>query len=230
MSSPPAELADFSRFAAELQVEDGSAFELHDYQRRDLEPYFQGVRELAILLPKKNGKSTLIAALALYHLLVTPNAECIIVAASREQADIVLRQARMFVRQSPSLARQMEIQLRTIRIKGEEGRIRILASDADTADGSIPTLAIVDELHRHKSADLYGVLRNGLGPRNGRIITISTAGSRSDSPLGQIRAQAHQLGTFKRRGMRNTARSADGRFAFVEYCLGPDDDADDLER
>jgi phage terminase large subunit-like protein len=229
LSDAVTRLDEFGLFASELQIEDGSAFALQAYQRRDLVPYFDGCRELVILLPKKNGKSTLIAALALYHLLTVPNAECIIVAASREQADIVLRQARMFVRQSPSLSKELEIQQRTIRVRGEEGRIRILASDADTLDGALPTLAIVDELHRHKSADAYGVLRNGLGPRNGQIITISTAGSRSDSPLGQIRAQAHQLPTFARDGMRNTARSADGRFSFVEYGLGPDDDADDLE-
>lgn len=228
-SAARARLEEFARFAAELQVEGGAGFELQPYQRRDLEPYFEGCRELAILIPKKNGKSTLVSSLALYHLVTTPNAECIIVAASREQADIVLRQARMFVRQSPSLSKMLEIQQRTIRVKDEEGRIRILASDADTADGSIPTLAIVDELHRHKSADLYGVLRNGLGPRNGQIITISTAGATSDSPLGQIRATAHQMPSFRRQGTRNTARSADGRFAFVEYCLGPNDDADDLK-
>lgn len=228
-SAARSRLEEFARFSAELQIEDGSAFALQPYQRRDLEPYFQGCRELAILIPKKNGKTTLIAALCIYHLLVTPNAECIIVAASREQAEIVLRQARMFIRQSPALSKRMGILQRTVTSKVDEGRIRVLASDADTADGSIPTLAIVDELHRHRSADLYGVLRNGLGPRQGQIITISTAGSTMDSPLGQIRQTAHQLGTFKRVGMRNTARSADGRFAFVEYCLGPDDDASNLK-
>jgi membrane protease YdiL (CAAX protease family) len=39
----------------------------------------------------------------------------------------------------------------------------------------LPTLALVDELHRHKSGELYGVLADGCGPRNGQVITISTA-------------------------------------------------------
>jgi phage terminase large subunit-like protein len=57
---------------------------------------------------------------------------------------------------------------REIQSLSDEGVVKVLASDVDTADGVIPTLAIVDELHRHKSADLYGVFRDGLGPRSGR--------------------------------------------------------------
>jgi phage terminase large subunit-like protein len=52
----------------------------------------------------------------------------------------------------------------------------VLAADVDTADGVIPTLALVDEMHRHKSAGLYGVFRDGLGARDGQMLTISTAG------------------------------------------------------
>ena len=59
----------------------------------------------------------------------------------------------------------------------------MLAADADTADGVIPTLAIVDELHRHPSGALYGVFRDGL-LGDGQMVTISTAGATLDSPLG----------------------------------------------
>lgn len=222
----PAGLPKFRRFAAELKVENGSSFTLLSWQRTVLWDYFDGARETVIIVPKKNGKSTLIAALALYHLLVTPNAECIIVAASREQAEIILRQARMFIRQSTQLQRYMHILQRSILSKLDEGRVRVLASDADTADGTIPTLAIVDELHRQKSLDLYGVLRDGLGPRNGQLITISTAGAAIASPLGEIRSRAHALSGFKRKGKHNYVRR--GAFAFHEWCLDPDDDTEDL--
>lgn len=198
------------------------------FQKRVLSDYFAGARETALIIPKKNGKTTLLAALALYHLVVIPNAECIIVAASREQAEIVLRQARMFVRGSEALQRLMTIQQRSVVSKMDEGRIRVLASDADTADGSIPTLAIVDELHRHKSAELYAVLRDGLGPRTGQLITISTAGFAMDSPLGKLRTAAHLLPGFVRKGKHNHVRSENGMFAFHEWCMDPTDDIDDI--
>src|SRR5262245_60032993 len=91
-------LDEFEAFAGELRIEDGRPFGLFDEQKLILEDFFEGCRQTVIILPKKNGKTTLIAALALYHLLTVPNAECIMLASSREQAEIILRQARMFVR------------------------------------------------------------------------------------------------------------------------------------
>lgn len=228
LSAEATDLDSFEAFASELRIEDGTPFVLHPYQREMLADYFDGARETAVIIPKKNGKSTTVAALALYHLVVTPNAECIIVAAARDQAEVILRQARMFYHKSEPLQRLMVIRQRSILSTLDEGRIRVLASDEDTADGVIPTLAIVDELHRHKSAELYGVLRDGLGPRGGRMVTISTAASALDSPLGQLRTHAHSLPGFTRQGKHNHVRSSDGVFAFHEWCLDAEDDVEDM--
>jgi Phage Terminase len=103
----------------------------------------------------------------------------------------------------------------------------VLASDEDTADGVIPTLAIVDELHRHKSSALYGVFRDGLG-RKGRMITISTAGDDEESPLGLMREKAYQL-EVKRDGAYRFARSPDGGYVMHEWALEPGQDLRDLE-
>lgn len=187
---------------------------------------FDGVRETLILIPKKNGKSTLLGALALYHLITTPDAECVIAAASRDQAQIMLRQAQGFIRRSPSLQMRLQVKQREIIHRTLGGRVRVMASDVDTADGVIPTLALVDELHRHKSADLYGVFRDGLGPRQGRMVTISTAGDSESSPLGELRAAAHGMPGMVRDGAYRYVRS-DG-FAMHEWALGPADDRDDL--
>lgn len=230
MSSPSAarpELEAFKRFASELRTEDGDPFQVFGFQETILGPCFDGVPNTVIIMPKKNGKTTLIAALALYHLLVTPNADCIIVAASREQAGICLKAARIFVRNHPELSRLMSIYQRTISLKGEEGRIRVLASDSDTLDGENPTLAIVDELHRHKNLEVYGVLRDGMVRPGARMVTISTAGSNTDSPLGQIRASAHKMQGFVREGTFNHVRT--DTFAFFEWCLDQEADVEDME-
>lgn len=200
---------------------------LEDFQRLMLQPLFDGVTETLILLPKKNGKTTLLAALALFHLLTTPDAECVIAAAARHQAEIMLKQARKFIQKSPSLSRLMKVQRREIHSLVDDGIIRILAADADTADGVIPTLALVDELHRHKSADLYGVFADGLGPRNGKMITISTAGDDDMSPLGKMRRAAYELPGLKRDGAYRCASTDD--YAMHEWALEPDQDLEDLE-
>jgi phage terminase large subunit-like protein len=232
-SADAPELESFARFCSALVLDSGEAMVLEPFQRRMLADYFAGATETLILLPKKNGKSTLLAALALYHLVTTPDAECVIGAASRDQATILYDQAAGFVRRSDGLLKRVKVKrgYREIQAARENdaGRIRVLAADVDTADGVIPTLALVDELHRHKSAGLYGVFRDGLGPRAGRMLTISTAGDSENSPLGLMRAAARQRELVERTTTYSYVRSVDGLYAMHEWALSREEDTDDLE-
>jgi Phage Terminase len=191
---PRPSTSEFAKFAGQLVLDNGKPFKIQPYQRLMLADYFAGATETVIVIPKKNGKTTLLSALALYHLWREPDAECVIVAASRDQARILFKQAAGLVLRS-ELAPKFDVKggYGEIRLAGEKmgGRIRVLAADSATADGVIPTLALVDELRRHPSAELYGVFRDGLGPRDGQMLTISTAGATFASPLGRLRAKAH---------------------------------------
>ena len=70
------DLEAFDRFAAGvLTVENGQPLVLEAFQRTILADYFAGSSELVCLLPKKNGKSSLLGAVALWHLLSVPFAE-----------------------------------------------------------------------------------------------------------------------------------------------------------
>lgn len=203
---------------------------LEDYQRTMLGDYFAGTIETLILIPKKNGKSTLLAALALFHLITTPDAECVVGAASRDQATILYDQAAGFVRRSDGLQARVDVKrgYREMRNRRDSGRIRVLAADVDTADGVIPTLALVDELHRHKSAGLYGVFRDGLGPRGGQMITISTAGEHEQSALGLMRTAALDLPNTERDGAHVFAATGDRSYVLHEWALRKEDDLDDM--
>jgi phage terminase large subunit-like protein len=224
------DLPAFERFCAALRLDSGRALVLEPFQRAMLRDYFAGVRETLILLSKKNGKTTILAALALWHLLVTDDAECVIGATSRDQAGILFDQATGFVRRSPGLQTRLLVRrgYREIRSRRDSGRIRVLAADVDTADGIIPTLALMDELHRAASAGLYGIFRDGLGPRAGQMVAISVAGEHELSPLGEMRAAARRLASLRRRGRYVYARSEDGGFAMHEWALEAGDDYHDM--
>jgi phage terminase large subunit-like protein len=217
----PYSLVEFVDFCKKLGIK------VEPFQKRMLRSHFDGTRELVILVPKKNGKTTLMAAMALFHIQRTEDAECVIGASSRDQAAILFRQAENLVQKAELEEFRVRTGYREIRHGG--GRLRVLAADAATADGVIPTLALVDELHRHPSGDLYGVFRDGLGPRNGRMVTISTAGARTASPLGELRAKAHALPNFRRVDCRNEASSEDRAFVWIEYCLLDTDDVSNLK-
>jgi len=228
VSDGPGELEAFCRFCARvLTTEDGATFVIEPFQRMLLADHFGGARETVVIAPKKNGKTSLLAALGLYHLLSTPFADAIVVAASRDQAGNLLRQIVGFVQRSTALQGRLKVKQREIVSDDLGGRIRVLASDVDTTDGERPTLAVVDELHRHRSSDLYGVLRDGLGPRKGRLVCISTAGDDETSPLGQLRAKAHAMPGMVRDGAHRYV--SDDHLSFHEWALDTDQDVDDLE-
>src|SRR6266540_1578337 len=161
-------LQGFAKFCEKLKIESGAPFRLLSFQRALLADYFGGTRQTVAIIPKKNGKTTLVAALALYHLWNIENADGIVVAASRDQAQKILDQMRMFVRSSDEVARDLKVTQRTITHPKLNGEIEVRASDVDKVDGVLPTLAIIDELHRHRTAELYGVISDGLLLEAGR--------------------------------------------------------------
>ncbi len=215
--------------AGHLTTESGAPLVLEPFQQVILEDFFAGTRETVVLLPKKNGKSTLMAALGLFVLVTHPDAEVAIAAASRDQAALIHRQAAGMVRRSPWLAKRVRATLRELRSRRDGGVVRVLAADVDTVDGWLGDLAICDELHRHKTVELYGVLRDGLGPRNGRMVTISTAGDDEESPLGKIRQTAHELPDVTSDGAYHCCRSANRGFVLHEWALDADADREDME-
>lgn len=226
-------LDGFAAFCRGLVLDSGERFELEPFQRTMLADHFGGVTESVIVIPKKNGKTTLLGALALFHLLEWPEAECVIGASSRDQARILFKQAAGLVRRS-KLDGKFDVKSGYGEIRLKDGtkdgpRVRVLAADANTADGVIPTLALVDELHRHPSGELYGVFLDGLGPRQGRMITISTAGATQDSPLGLLRRKAFELEVVRDERSKYTyACAPDGSFALHEWSLRPEDNVDDM--
>lgn len=231
------ELTRFAEFCSHLTLSTGQQMKLEAFQRKMLRDYFAGVDELVICIPKKNGKTTLLAALALYHLLHTDDADCVIVANSALQAMKLFDEARGFVQRSSELQEDL-IVLRGYReirrrnpddhenTKNFRGLIKVLAADADTADGWGGTLALIDELHRMKDSELYGVIYDGLGPRSGQLITISTAGETVDSPLGELRAKAYALPKMQRKGAHRYVTN--GAFSMHEWALEPDQDREDM--
>jgi phage terminase large subunit-like protein len=87
----------------------------------------------------------------------------------------------------------------------------------------------MDELHRAKSAALYGVFRDGLGPRGGQMLAISVAGDHEQTPLGMMRSSARRLPIQRRKGAYRYSRSEDGAFALHEWSLDQEDDLDDMK-
>jgi phage terminase large subunit-like protein len=211
-----------------------------------------GLVELIVLIPKGNGKTTLLAALAVFHLLLTPNANCYIGAADLEQADEMYRFATHYCQSEPEIGRLVRLRPSSRRIlsRRDGGFIKVLASDQSQAGGKRqhinPTLFLCDELQAHDNDSLYVAGRNGLFKRNGQMVVISFAGHSEQSKLGQLRTGCmafakvggsiakgllvDRAGRTKphKNGRLTVARSKSGNTVMVEWACTDKDDLNDF--
>ena len=235
---------------------DGRPFTLEPFWRFILKTVFRtGLVELLVLLPKGNGKTAVLAALAVFHLLVTPNAQCFIAAADTEQADELYRFAQHYI-ESPdhSLEGFLLVRASTRRIKSrrDQGFIRVLASDKTRAGGKKhsynPTLAIIEELHAHENDNAYVALRSAAFKRGGMVLDISTAGHDPESTLGKLRTGFLSIGTEggvvqthmkigrggrpvrdPKKGRLTICRSKSDRNVMLEWACAEEDDLRDMK-
>lgn len=200
------------------------------FQRRALEDYFNGTAETVILLPKGNGKSTLLAALGLYHLAIVPDGDVKIVASGRPAAEQIFEFAWRMIVNSPKLKRLFHVvrSHREIHRIGQTGSLKACPAELGSIDGKAPTLVLADELHHWSKVEVYAFLSGGLHKRGGRIVGITTAGADQTSFLGIMRAAALRH-TITQRGSYTYALTPDLRFALHEFALEPGAAYDDME-
>ncbi len=148
--------------------------------------------------PKKTGKTTLAACLALYFLLADgePSPLVVCAAASDDQADLVFGAAKTMVKMSPTLSQLCTAWDREITVKDQPGaRLRRVSAVAGTNDGMNVHAAILDELHEWvgaKGEAVWNVITNGTGARRQpMVLQITTAGYDLD---GTICGRQYQYG------------------------------------
>lgn len=172
----------------------GRSFEPMDYQTQlILRPLFGWVdqagvrrfRKAYIEIPKKNGKTSLIAGLALYMLLADGElgAEVYVAAADREQARILFSAARAMVDTSPALQKRLQVFQNYIERKDDKSAFfRVLSAEAATKHGPNIHCLIIDELHAQPDRELFEALTRGVvARRQPLILLITTAGDDDES-------------------------------------------------
>jgi len=192
----------------------------HDGNREINLAYFE--------VPKKSGKTEMVAGIVLMCLVLDPNPGCQIygAAAATRQAMNVYRAAAKMVEQSPYLSSVLRVMRGTNRIvkrSDPDSFYAAIAADGDFSDGINPSVVIADELHRwktRKAVENWDVLRlGGIARKQTLTIAITTAGVQSESPL------AWQLHEKTRKIEQGVAH--DPTFFGKIYGADPEDDWED---
>lgn len=152
-------------------------------------------REAYTEVARKNGKTTLLAAIGLYLAFADgePGAEVYSAATKRDQAKLCWSEADRMVQSTPALARLIQRKPSVSNLSNLQtfSKFEPLGRDSDTADGLNPHAAIIDELHAHPNRGMVDVLRTALGARLQPILwAITTAGSDQESVWWQMRTYA----------------------------------------
>lgn len=132
-----------------------------------------------IEIARKNGKSTVGSGVGLYLLSADhePGAEVYSAATKRDQARITHAEAVRMVKASPWLRKRIKCYKDNLHIAGTASKFEPLGADADTMDGLNVHGAIIDEVHAHKTREVWDVLDTATGSRRQPLLFgITTAG------------------------------------------------------
>lgn len=166
----------------------GGTFKLQEWQKRFIRDVYEPhgldgrrrVRRAILSIARKNGKTALIAALVLAHLVgpeAVQNGEIYSAANDRAQAAQVFKFAAQIVRADPELLQMVKIvdSTKHIACYRNGSFYSAISAEAGTKHGYSPTLVIFDELAQVKNRDLYDVLDTSMGGRSEPLfISIST--------------------------------------------------------
>jgi phage terminase large subunit-like protein len=205
-------------------------FELEPYMRRIARAYFSPAREICVVLPRGNAKTTMAALIALHHLLTVQGASVVVGASSRDQARVACERMESFLDHDEldGVVTRRHLELR---FEGPEGmrKLRVVPSDGPRTHGLSCTLYVGDEVWAWAArADLLTAFTTGLVKRpDSKLLMISTSAGDLDSPLGRLRRRAMGMANVHRAGPVVEARSRD--FHWLEWSLGEQHELNNLK-
>lgn len=207
----------------------GKRFWLFPWQEQIVRDIFGIVKEdgnrqfrtAYVEIGKKNGKSELAAAIALYLLFADnePSAEVYGAAADRQQASIVFDVANQMVKMSPALMKRSKIMAAGKRIVNysNAGFYQVLSAEVGTKHGLNVSGLVLDEVHAQPNRKLYDVLTKGSGDAREQplFFLITTAGTNRESICYELHSKALDI---------LEGRKIDYTFYPVVYGLTDEDD------
>ena len=217
----------------------GSRIELEAWQRWvfneifriDQDSGFRYWRQVLLMLPRKNAKSTKVAAAGHYLLGFDGEGgpEGYSGAWGTEQASITLEAAKAMRSMSPMLKGRTLEYAKEIRSPKNRGVWKVVSKLADMQQGTNPHFALIDEYHVHKRSDLYDAFKRGTQARQQPLVLVITTEADDDSgPLAVMQ------GGFAAQGVEieqpteylTIARDHRSKSLMIRFGIRPDQDVD----
>jgi phage terminase large subunit-like protein len=159
--------------------------------------YVRIIREVWAELPRKNGKTTIAGAIAIY-LTAADNeagAQVIAAATTKDQAGFCFRPIKQLAEQSPLLRKHVKAYQSKIVHRRSGSSFMAISAIADAQHGANIAGAIIDEVHLHKDAELIEAIETGTGSRSQPLVFMITTADdgRPNSIYSRKRHRIEQL-------------------------------------
>lgn len=198
-------------FCKQSEGEIGKPIKLELFQKAYIQALFGFVyrdtgyrrfNETMFLVGRKNGKTTMLSAIALYMMIADGegSAECYSVATKKDQASKAFKSACSMRTQSPEIRAIINKRRTDMYMPTTFSSFEPLSSDSDTLDGLNSHLVIIDELHAIKDRNLYEVMKQSTSARRQPLVVmITTAGTIRECIFDDIYDYANNIleGTIK---------------------------------
>ena len=198
-------------FCKQAEGEIGKPIQLELFQKAYIQALFGFVyrdtrlrrfNETMFLVGRKNGKTTMLSAIALYMMIADGegSAECYSVATKKDQASKAFKSAVAMRSQSPEIRAIVNKRRTDMYMPSTFSSFEPLSSDSDTLDGLNAHLVIIDELHAIKDRNLYEVMKQSTSSRRQPLVVmITTAGTIRECIFDDIYEYANNVlnGTIK---------------------------------
>lgn len=198
-------------FCKQAEGEIGKPIKLELFQKAYIQALFgflyketktRRFNETLFLVGRKNGKTTLLSAIALYMMIADGEggAECYSVATKKDQASKSFKSACAMRTQSPEIRALVKKRRTDMYMPSTFSSFEPLSSDSDTLDGLNSHLVIIDELHAIKDRNLYEVMKQSTSSRKQPLVVmITTAGTVRENIFDDIYNYANNVldGTVK---------------------------------
>ena len=176
------------------------------------------VRECYTQLGRKQGKSSIISALALWHMIgdgeAAPFVACL--ASTREQARLIFEMCQNYAKSIDPKGQYLKYYRNFIKMPINNGEVKIFSSDASKLDGLSVSLGILDEFAVQADNQLYSKIKTSMGFRAQPLMVLIT------TPQGNLTNPAYD--TFKTSvEILSKVKTDDSFWPFI-YTLDPDEE------
>lgn len=176
----------------------GKPFKLRPWQKKIIKAWYRQdrrgtriVRTGLLSMGRKNGKTSLVAALALCHLLgpeAEPRGQVYAAASDRDQSGIIFDELVAFIEDNDEFSARTNIKRheKVIEDLPSGSKFRALSSDAKKSHGMNPSVVILDELAQWGDGvgrRLYDALVTGTGARKEPLTFVISTQADNDQAL-----------------------------------------------